>query len=221
MAVVIDSEMPSATDAGRIGGSPLTFSFTNTAGTLLVVMAQQTGANPGEITAVSYGGDALTEFVHQHYLDPAYNYVSIWYRLNPKTGSNTVSVTCPYSPGTIRANAISFTGQHATTPLINGAVSDVGYDSFVEITLTGTVAGNIVLMAAQGASSYNATDGTLSSRGGNDTNAGNATQLAWYTAGGSVTCHETMVNMDYRDAVACEIQAGGAVDSNFFFYPYF
>jgi len=219
--LVIDSEMPSATDAGRTdGGSPLTFSFTNTAGTLLVVMAQQTGADPGEITAVSYGGDALTEFVHQHYV-AAPNYVSIWYRLNPKTGSNTVSVTCPYSPGTIRANAISFTGQHATTPLINGAVSDAVYDSFVEITLTGTVAGNIVLMAAQGASSYNATDGTLSSRGGDGTLAGNATQLAWYTAGGSVTCHETMVGSDYRDAVACEIQAGGAVDSNFFFYPYF
>lgn len=106
MALAVDS-----TGSGTSATSPLSFSFTNTAGNVLYV-ATATGGGTG-IASITYNGVNLTQAVQSGNDDGRSEY---WYLGSPATGANTLVVTGNASQ-TISACVITFTGGNPSDPV--------------------------------------------------------------------------------------------------------
>jgi hypothetical protein len=162
MALAIDSVM---TGTAQASASPLTLSFTNTAGTLVVVGVNIAQVNPEQlptINSVTWAGATMT-LVDSHsggapILSADCQTVAFYY-LNaavnggtpPATGTNNVSVAFTYSgsPGATNANthcgAMSFTGADPTTPFgtaLKQKETSTGTSTGATLTLSSTTSGN-------------------------------------------------------------------------------
>ena len=102
MAIALDT----ATDSGAsqyTGASPLTFSHTCTGTNLILFVCVRSGSGSAP-SAVTYNGVSLTQINSR--TDGSTD--SLWYLINPATGSNTVSIS--FSATNIIACAVSYTG---------------------------------------------------------------------------------------------------------------
>lgn len=158
--LAVDSQ---ETGTGSIGGglshhsatSPLTWSFTNTAGNVLVVGLVVTGTS-GTATAgaVSYNGVSLGSPVASILYSANNTLVNIYCLANPATGAHTVSLAGSMTTLVdILGGAISFSGGNTTTPCGNGTTA-TGTSTASSVTVVGTVNGDFVVSAAATGTSF-------------------------------------------------------------------
>lgn len=202
-SLAIDSQMPSATGAVNAGGS-FSYSFTNTAGTVLFVGAV-TGFPGCTVSSVTYNSVAMTLVQSQISHDGSTGaQASLWVLLNPATGANDVAVTSSTSCVAL-SGAISFTGNSAT-PIAQSSTNH-GSSGNSTISLSGTTSGNYVIaVASNGSAISSATYGTLSWLINYDNvDYGNNAAMSYIAAGGTVTLGFTQAD-DGWAIVAAEIQ---------------
>ena len=165
-ALAIDSQESGGT-AHNSTTSPLSWSFTNTAGTLLVVGVVITGNGTPTISGVTWNGTSMnpvsgasgtwctvgganTSGVYFYYLEGA------------TTGAHTISVTFSYagSPLDALGAAISFTGENSGGPVANGAFNTQNatlcsaYSTSASVTVNSTTSGDYVLEVGGAGSSW-------------------------------------------------------------------
>jgi hypothetical protein len=100
------------------GGGHLTFSHTCAAGANLLVVSTAGTGQAAVPFSISYNGVALTEIINQNDADGATpNTVSLWYLLNPATGSHTVDCVILNGGATVTVDSSSYIGAHPTIPL--------------------------------------------------------------------------------------------------------
>lgn len=214
--LAIDSQEASNA-AHNSTSSPLTWSFTNTAGTKLVVCASVNNSSGSPtIGAVSYNGVAMTAISGATFTD-ATNIVSIkcFYLDSPATGSNTVSVAGSGMIDII-AGAISFTGAAAGAGGFGTAATANSTTNTTPATVavTGTLNGDIVLGAATAGNSFSSfTSPTTKSALLNvsSVDGGNNFALTQQsTSGGSATISDTLSAANPWDIVGFEVIAAPA-----------
>ena len=83
---------------------------------LLIVSIDQQAS--GDVTAVTYNGVSMTKITN---IGVAVWSGSLWYLINPASGSNTVDITSTF--GTIHSSSSTWSGVHQTTAW-SGLVSD-------------------------------------------------------------------------------------------------
>jgi hypothetical protein len=147
MSVAIDSQMPSQAANTVSSVTSQSFSFTNTAGSVLYVIIGYVNSALTLPTAVSYGGNACT-FISQHGANNnTGGYTAVYRLLNPPTGANTVSITFAAS-ASWSTGCISFTGNKTTSPEANITTADDG-GSFAlttfPVTVPGTTSGSAII----------------------------------------------------------------------------
>lgn len=210
MALAIDSEMAAAAGASTTGSS-LTYSFTNTAGTFMVIGATvcAESANP-TVSTVTYAAASVTKADNQVYNSS----VDVWLgsKVTPATGANNVVVTPSGGSPVITSGVITFTGQHAT-PLGTPAKA-TGSSTTPSVNVPSTTSGNIVVAVSAAGSAFSATGSlqTLSWRANvNGSASGNNGEFSREPGnGGTVTMSETC-GSDVWGIVAVEViaAAGG------------
>jgi hypothetical protein len=225
MALVVDSEMTSnagfgITQPGSGLASPQTFSFTNTAGTVLYMIVGF--GQPGASTAVtfgtvSYNSVSMTKIVETTTSGSTTGGKIALYRLlTPATGANTVSIAFTGDAGAhpeLWAGCISFTGNNTVTPEAQSGSSN-GSSANPSITLTAVVSGNISVAGMGGGSTITAQDKTLSWVSNVDefTAMGNG-RSSRSAASGSVA-HGFTMGSDSWAAVAVEVAAAASAASS-------
>lgn len=224
MAVAVDSEMPTNTGdgAGTAGGSPLTpnprtFSFTNTAGTLLVAIIGNGVGSASTVTlasSVTYGGSALTKLVEKSTGAGTGGKLAIYYLLAPLTGANTFSYAwtnnlAPTNNEEAWAGLTSFTGHDLVSPFPQNTSAN-GTGTTASAALAGVTAGSVTICGAGAGSSMSAQSQTLTwlanVDGGTSMGNGRASRSA---SSGSVTHNFTISASDSWAAVIAEIAAPG------------
>lgn len=207
----------SSNNAHNSTTSPLTWSFTNTAGTKLVVCASVNNSSGSPtIGAVSYNGVAMTAIPGATFTD-ATNFVVIkcFYLDSPATGSNTVSVAGSGMIDII-AGAISFTGAASGTSGFGTPATANSTTSTTPATVAvnSTINGDIVLGAATAGNSFSSfTSPTTKSAslGVSGVDAGNNFALTQQsTSGGSATISDTLSSANPWDIIGFEVIAAGA-----------
>lgn len=114
MAIAFDS----TTSSTGTSVSGLTYSFTNTAGDLVVVGVCLNDATTARTTGVTYAGVAMTKAVENNDDSPgSQTSTSIWYLASPATGANNVIISTNTSGININSGAISLSGTHTASPL--------------------------------------------------------------------------------------------------------
>lgn len=169
-------------------------------------------------TAVSYNGVALTELTSIKYFTGANSHllaeVSLWYLLNPATGTHTVSVSGTFaytSTSDILAGALTVTGNDPTTPL--GTPQTAKFDSgagtsSISVTFSSTTSGNLLVdVSANGTGGESSVSGTISWRKDVSTHSGsdNAAGSTKASPGGSTTMSYSIAGSDYWGLAAVEI----------------
>lgn len=209
MALAVDSEMASQVGASGTTSTTLTYSFTNTAGTYLIVGAATCAdaANP-TVSGITYGGTAMTKIDNQVYGSSVD--VALFKLASPATGANNVVVTVT-TTAAIMSGATSFTGEHATTP-VGTAAKASGTSTTPSVDVTSTTSGNIVVDVAASGSAFSAT-GAGQTLGWviniNNLASGNNGQGSREPGnGGTVTMSETC-GSDSWGIVAVEVKAAG------------
>jgi len=71
-------------------------------------------------TAVSYNSLALTKIIAKVYNGTSSNEITLWYRVAPSTGSNTVSVTIT-GTGSLTGDSVSYYNVSQTSPIATSA----------------------------------------------------------------------------------------------------
>jgi hypothetical protein len=217
MALAIDSQEASATGHRITAASPLTWTFTNTAGNLLLVGVVTTnGTLTTAITSISYGGDALTALGTGQNTDGTRTFIQWWYKTNPKTGSNTVSIVWTGTGGTAAAalaGAISFSGADTTTPL-GSEVKATGTGTAVDSGAVSSTSGNIVVsVGASGTSgTYTPTspDATTYSLSGSNNTAGDNLWASTFSSSGASHNMKWTIPSDTWGIVGVEVRASSA-----------
>jgi len=157
-SLVVDSQMPSGVGVTS-STSPWTWSFTNTAGTVLYLVVTLDGS--GVIPTVTYAGTSMTLLGNSY---TGHTGSIFLFRLTlPATGANNFVVTWSSGTQVSIAAAISFTGN--ATPPDNGGATINGYlSTSTTFPLTvGSLTGNIIVMAAAyGDPAHSTQTGTLS-----------------------------------------------------------
>lgn len=216
MPLAINSQEPSST-GHTSATSPLTWSFTNTAGTVLyvgVATAAPTGTSTA--TGVTYNSVALTKVGSIPYgATIGTCEVSIWRLLTPATGSNTVSVTASGSGmDDIMAGAISFTGNHATVP--EGTPATAKFDTgsgttSASVTVSGTTSGNYVIAMMDAGSAYSSTSNTLTWHiaGGAQNSPGDNSAMTYQSVSTSSTTMTNTIVQDWWGIIAVEVLPAG------------
>lgn len=153
-ALAVDSEESAGAGHQTNNSTTLTYSFTNTAGTLLLVWAVYTSSGTvGTVSGVTYNSIGLTEITgskaHWDTSASSKSYASWWYLVTPATGANNIVVTIDQAPSTtinILAGAISFTGQGAS-PIAQSTsnISDSATTTSPAVSLNNVLATSIVL----------------------------------------------------------------------------
>lgn len=218
MALAIDSQEVSG--AGHNSAtSPLTYTFTNTAGTLLVVgvvISESPGAaNAPTSVGVTYNGVSMTQVGHVSWFDNTSSNGYLFYLVNPATGANSVVVTPVgfVSLSQIIASAISFTGQRASSPLGTATTANNGGTSSTPatVTLTGTTSGSYVVSVAGAGDAFTASPAVsptvLSALKNVDGNTASDNLVFGYNSntGGSVTAAYNITVNDTWGIAAVEI----------------
>jgi hypothetical protein len=215
LALAIGSQMPTNTGvSGTAQTSPWTWSFTNTAGTVLYVFVEWSGS-PTAIT-VTYGGASMTSLSTRAANNNTSGLVGLYRKLTPLTGANNVVVTWTGGAMDVTAGAISFTGNDTVTPEgtpVTGSDTG-GTASTWSVSVTSTTSGNIVLASAVYGDPANSaiTGGSLAFRkelnGSAFTN--NQTCQTVSSAGGTVTPAWTNTTATSWAAIAVEVKAASA-----------
>lgn len=205
--------------------SPLSWSFTNTSGTLLIVgfdISAASGSGPS-VSSVTYNGVSMTQLSNHCWklvsgfdLDCVY----LYYLTSPATGANTVSITFTYpgSPTSLDSigGAISFTGANLATPFGTPASADDGGtpSTPATVSVTGTASGDFVVSAMGAGNSWTTavsptTISALLNNSGNT--AGDNLILAQQsTSGGSVTVSANITAADHWGIVGAEVMAASS-----------
>src|SRR5438445_1905879 len=162
--IAVDNLATSAVSTDSSGLVTISFTVGTGANRLLIVGGT---VDNSAITGVTYGGTALTQAV----ADTLKPLTSIWYLVNPTSGTASVVVTSTASKGAV-IGVISFTGVDQTTPVPTTAKNDNagGTTSPATVSITNANA-NAWVMDVAG-----------SSNGGGLTNGASTTQQ-WSIAG--------------------------------------
>lgn len=221
MALAIDSQQASSAGFGVASGtSPQTFSFTNTAGTLLYFLSGVAGSGSVGLTlgATSYGGAAMTKVVEKNTGTVGNGgKVAIWRLLSPATGSNTVSFAATATGSIIHwwGGCISFTGNDMTTPEVQSSSgASAGVDGTTASgSLSGVASGNYTIAVAGAGSSMSGQTQTLTwAKNIADTSSAGNGRASVSTSSGSVTHGFTISVSDSWAAAMIEVAAAaGAV----------
>lgn len=212
--LAIDSQ-ESANAAHHSITSPLTWSFTNTAGNLLIVGVIATGdTGTSTITGVTYNGVSMTAVTNApRTWNTTASAVYLFFLVNPATGANTVSVSASIAGANpdIIAGAISFSGANTSSPVSAGFTNfSTVVGTTASVSVTGTTSGDFVVSAAgtgTGFTSANAPTVTSASANVSNFNAGDNYELGQQsTSGGSVTAGYTMTS-DVFGIIAAEVFA--------------
>jgi hypothetical protein len=196
----------------RSATSPLTYSFTNTAGTYLLVGVEVTSTGAGSsVTSVTYAGTALTRVAQQTW-STAFNTVEFWELQSPATGANNVVVTAVTNTD-IFSYAVSFTGVDKKKAVRQTAGSAPASGTTVSVTLPNVLTGSYVISMAgtgggggPGFTGWNST--LLGVLNQSNTTAGDnaAVQFAIGSDRQSAVFSH-VVDSDFSGIVAVEIQA--------------
>jgi hypothetical protein len=187
--LTVNSEMASATGATATAAS-LTYSFSNTAGTFLLVGVVL--GDPGRtVSSVTYGGVAMTLVDSQITHDGVTGGRVYIYKLSsPLTGANNVVVT-PDASTIIMSGAISFTGENATP--LGTPFKAAGNSGTITVNVTGTASSSIIVDVAGSGVFFSGQTGTLSweRNVSNSTYSGNGSSQRSPGNGGTVTMSHT------------------------------
>lgn len=215
-AVTVDSAESGGTGHSSTT-SPLTWSFNNVGGNLIIVSGVVTGKTSGTaaVSAVTYGAQALALVTSGSLaFDGVFSKVFMYFKATPLTGSNTVSVTWSHGGASVDAiwGATSFAGVNAATPM-GTAVSATNNNGTATVDLAGTTAGNLVVdVMATG--TLVSTVGALQTRrwllNVSSGTGGDNAQTSTEPAGGTITMSHT-VTSDLWAIVAAEIFAASGV----------
>jgi hypothetical protein len=167
LPLTVNSQMPAGAGVTS-SASPWTFSFTNTAGTVIYLFLSIDGTAFPTVT-VTYGGGAMTQL--GVYAPGGPNRASTsgtifaFRRTLPATGSNNFVITWNTGAFVSIAGAISFTGNNAVPD--NGLAVQSFWSAATgttfSLTQNGTTAGNIVLQAScYGDAGHSTQSGTIS-----------------------------------------------------------
>jgi hypothetical protein len=214
--------MPSVTGEGVAEGTidhVLTYSFTNTAGTILYVGVGwgKRGDLGGDHTvgSVTYNGVAMSALITRSG-DSTKAGAAIYRLVTPATGANNVVITMvtgnTASTTAVHSGAISFTGQHATPEVAASTASDVveGGGSSTNALTTGgaTTSGNYALWMSTCGASFTSVDKTETWRKNINTNSAGGNGSMAYAAGtgSTITCTFSHGG-DWSQIVCVEVQA--------------
>lgn len=208
MAVAINSQEAGGL-ARRSPTSPLNWSFTNTAGTLLLVGVSATAIS-GPTVNVTYNGVAMTPVSGTPVVMSAVSSIYLYGLVNPALGANTVSVSVG---GSFQANAdilgaaISLIGQ--SSPALGTAATALdtsGTTATATVSLSTTAGSEIISWVASGSGVSSANSPTtLSALLNNSQNtAADCVALGDQGAGGTVTAAYTVL-LDQWAIIAVEV----------------
>lgn len=161
--LTVNSQMPAGTCVTTTA-SPWTWSFTNTAGTVLYLFVEIAGTT-SPTTTVTYSGAAMTQLGS---VETSANggFVLLFRRSVPATGANNFVVTWNTGTQVAIGCAISFTGNNANPD--GGMATTLGYggtaSATASLTLSSTTVGNVVIQGTcYGDAPRSTQSGTLSS----------------------------------------------------------
>lgn len=215
-AIAIDSQ-ESAGAGHRATVSPLTWSFTNTAGTKLVcgVVCSVTSGAGITLSSPTYSGTALAIAGAQISWDGGNVKTAIYYLDTPATGANTVSMACSAGGGifSILGGCISFTGMNT------GAGTSTSGSGTSGTTATAgaitTASGNYIFAGGGWGSGAGGTAGsgftrTYLTNGSSSTSGDDILGEYQSSAGSSITPTFTWTGSDFWGIAATEFTASGA-----------
>lgn len=213
MPLAVDSEMPSNAGDGSGGGpsSPRTFSFTNTAGDLMIAVIALGVAGPAggaAFGAVSFDGVALTKLLDVQTGAGVGGRLGLFYLTSPATGAKTFSYAFTLAGGgndSAMCGVTTFSGANLSTPFPQQPTGS-GSDATPTITLTAVASGNLSLAGAGGGTSMSGQTQTLSwAKNVNDNTSLGNSRCSRSASTGSVTHSFTMGGSDTWLTVAVEI----------------
>lgn len=141
MAIALDAHTAAGVSTtGNPIATPQTFSHTTGSGSnrLLVVTIAMRGGAGGVITGVTYNGVSMTQVTTEALTGSAH--ATIYYLVNPASGSNTVSVAHSMTGSThLVVSATSLTGVDQTTPLNVSSKASASSAGPMTTSLTTTV----------------------------------------------------------------------------------
>ena len=217
--VTIDSEMPSNALAHAAHASSLTYSFTNTAGTMLIVAASANASNTQDtnplttpaITGVTYNGVAMTKIgtLDRNSVATPQCEETFWYLANPANGANNVVVTASAAYWGLISGALSVT--NATIP---GNVVSKANDANAtteSVAVNGTLASSMIVAYMATGTGYTSTSQTLSAslNFSSHTGGDNAALTRTPGTGGTVTMSD-VTSSDVGGMLAMEIFSSSA-----------
>lgn len=232
MALAVDSQESAGaghnalTAAGATTGT-LSWSFTNTAGNLLVLFVFITFSNAANATAstasATYNGVNMTAMaagLPLNWFTAGSGTVCAIFGFtlsNPATGANTVAVstTCAGNTGSTNGYeqigmAISFSGASGTVGTAATNTNTVGSTSST-VSLTGTTNGSIVLSCAQAGISFSGAGAGVTQSAIDNASAafagGNAIMGDQATTGGTITPTYNLSASDVWGTAAVEVFA--------------
>ncbi len=147
MALVVDSQ-ESGGIAHHSATSPLSWSFTNTAGTLLIVgvVVTNSSGNPA-IPGVTYGGQTMNAVPGSGVRwDSTFNVTGLYWLANPPTGANTVQVSASGFIDILSA-ALSLRGANLDSPVGSAvtAFDNSGTSGTASVSVPNTKAGSYIV----------------------------------------------------------------------------
>ena len=226
MAVTVDSEMASNVAANVAGATSLTYSFTNTAGTYLVVAAEINGIpQTVSLSSVTYNAVTVNKYAATEVgWDPAdvnsRCRMAVYTLQSPATGANNVVVTGSVSDNLLSA-AISLTGAKASAAEANGTsnFASTAVTTSPTITLSSVAASSLCLVsyahggAIQAGLSFSPAQTQSAFKDVDTSSAGNNLTMTRFTGSGTLTPTATCTAADQWGVSAMEILA--AVSAQF------
>lgn len=215
MAIAVDST-ESAGAGHRSTSGTLTWSFTNTAGTKLLVGIVASSTSATTLNAPTYAGAAMTLVGSQLSFDGGFAKLAIYYKDTPSTGANNVSFTFSGGGGlNALGGAISFTGAAAGvgTNVTGTATGATSVSTSSGIT---TASGNYIFAVGAWGSGTGGTAGASFTRtyllnGSGGTAADNVLGEYISSAGSAITPSFSWTGSDTGAIIAVEITASGGV----------
>ncbi len=115
---------------------------------LLVIACGVGGAGTGHVDSVTYNGVALTKAIE--YISGHGDQESIWYLINPASGSNDVVITLSGAGSVFKAGAVSLSGMlQSSQPF--GSANDADGNWSIDLNPTSAGGFSIAVFASQGA----------------------------------------------------------------------
>lgn len=213
MAIAVDST-ESAGGGHRSTSGTLTWSFTNTAGTKLLVGIVASSVSATTLNAPTYGGTGMTLVGSQLSFDAGKAKLAIYYIDSPATGANNVSFTFSGGAGLCGlGGAISFTGA-ATGVGTNVTGTGTGVTSVSASSPITTASGNYIFaVGAWGSGSGGTAGGSFTRTYLTNGSAGTAADdiLGEYiqSAGSAITPSYSWTGSDTGGIVGVEITVAG------------